>query len=306
MSVVSERDDVEAKLARGEFFWLDICPPGPDDYALLRDVFQFHPLAVEDSEHFGQRAKLEEYDDFVFLVVFGAAPDEDRLVEVHCFYSERFLVTVRRDEAPAFTELRSRFEHGLDPGRPIEVLYRVLDGLVDSFFPVLADFDEPVEAIQAMEAEQRVEHLSDLHRIRRQLVIVRRAVVPERDLLAKLLVGRVTLPGMTADDEHYFRNVYDHLISLAEQIDGHRDLISGAMDLYQTIASNRLNEVIKKLTVIATIFLPLTFITGFFGQNFPWLVEHIGGPGWFFVLGFGLDLLAVAGMLAFFRRRGWF
>jgi magnesium transporter len=90
-----DRADVERSLAGGRFFWLDLQAPTPDDHALLRDVFGFHPLAVEDSEHFGQRAKIEEYDDFTFLVLFGAAPDEDSLVEVHCFYSERFLVTVR-------------------------------------------------------------------------------------------------------------------------------------------------------------------------------------------------------------------
>src|SRR5215467_11639562 len=97
-----DREELQALLDGGSFFWLDLQQPTTDDFAVLRDVFGFHPLALEDSENFGQRAKFEDYDDFVFIVVYGAAPDEDRLVEVHCFYSERYLVTVRRDDAPAF------------------------------------------------------------------------------------------------------------------------------------------------------------------------------------------------------------
>jgi magnesium transporter len=100
------RGKVEELLASGQFFWLDLDKPEPDDFEVLRDVFKFHPLALEDSEHFGQRAKLDDYDEYVFLVVYGAAPDEDRLVEVHCFYSAKYLVTLHRDDCPAFREIR--------------------------------------------------------------------------------------------------------------------------------------------------------------------------------------------------------
>ena len=103
------RENVERLLAGGSFFWIDVDQPDEDDFAILREVFKFHPLAVEDSEKFGQRAKLDDYDDFVFIVVYGAVPDVDRLVEVHCFYSEKFLVTVHRDDAPAFAEVRERY-----------------------------------------------------------------------------------------------------------------------------------------------------------------------------------------------------
>ena len=105
-----DRDAVERLLAAGEFFWLDLDQPTDDDFRILRDVFKFHPLAIEDSEQFSQRAKLEEYDDFVFIVVYGATPDENSLVEVHCFYSERFLITVHHDDCPAFAEIRRRYQ----------------------------------------------------------------------------------------------------------------------------------------------------------------------------------------------------
>ena len=114
------REKVEELLAKGEFFWLDLDRPDPDDFEILRDVFKFHQLALEDSENFGQRAKLDEYDDYVFLVVYGANPDEDRLVEVHCFYSPHYLVTVHRDDCPAFREIRERYAKRAKPiERPI-------------------------------------------------------------------------------------------------------------------------------------------------------------------------------------------
>jgi magnesium transporter len=294
----ADSDEVAAKLDRGELFSLDLYPPTERDYALLRDVFGFHPLAVEDSEHFGQRPKIEDYDDFVFLVLYGASPDEDRLVEIHCFYSEHFLVTVHRDEAPAFAELRRR----LVTPKPIELLYRVVDALVDSFFPVLAEVDERLDAIQEdMLGRLDEAQLHELFDLRRRLVAIRKAIVPERDLVA-----RIDLPGMTPEAERYFRDVYDHLVRLTEAVDAHRDLIGGTMDLYLSTASNRLNAVMKQLAVIATIFLPLTFIAGFFGQNFPWMVDHIGGWAPFVGLGIGLEVAAVGVMLVYFKRRGWF
>jgi magnesium transporter len=302
-----DRAEIEEHLASGDFFWLDIHQPSPDDFSLLRNVFEFHPLAVEDSEHFGQRAKVEDYDDFVFLVVYGAAPDEDSLVEVHCFYSERFLVTVRRDEAPAFDELRERCARGRLEHEPIMLLYQVVDELVDSFFPALADFDDRIDGLQnEMLAQPSQEQLHELYGMRRRLVTLRRAIAPERDLFGRIVAGAVSLPGLTTEAERRFRDVYDHLVRLGEVIDGYRDLLAASIDLYMSSASNRITVVMKQLAVIATIFLPLTFITGFFGQNFPWLVEHIGGATAFIALGVGIELAAVLVLLVYFRRRGWF
>ena len=142
-------DSVEQLLADDGFFWLDLDRPSAADFQVLRDVFKFHPLAIEDSEQFGQRAKLDEYDDFVFVVVYGAAPDDDRLVEVHCFYSERFLITVHRDDCPAFAEIRRRYQRSDKKiEQPSLLLYRVVDGLVDSFFPVLAAFDDRIDELE--------------------------------------------------------------------------------------------------------------------------------------------------------------
>jgi magnesium transporter len=302
------RNNVERLLASGSFFWIDLPQPRKEDFAVLRDVFHFHPLALEDSEHFGQRAKLEDYDDFVFLVVCGAVPDEDRLVEVHCFYSERFLITVHRDEAPAFTEVRHRYEKRRAPIEgPALVLYRIIDALVDSFFPILADFDDRIDELENQTfLHASDEQLQEIFAMKRLLVGMRKAVTPQRDLFASLLGGVAELPGMTTEAERYFRDIYDHLIRISDLIDTYRDLLSSSMDVFLSTVSNRLNVVMKQLAVIATIFLPLTFITGFFGQNFGWMVQNIAGWPAFVGFGIGVEIVTVAILVIFFKRRGWF
>jgi magnesium transporter len=302
------RETVAELLADGGFFWLDLDQPDADDFVILREAFRFHPLAVEDSEHFDQRAKIEDYDDFVFLVVYGASRDEDRLVEVHCFYSERFLVTVHRDDSPAFAEIRRRYQKRDESiERPSLLLYRIVDGLVDSFFPILADFDDRIDELEDdifRHADDR--QLQEIFGMKRLLVGMRKAVSPQRDAFASLIGGVAELPGLAEEDERYFRDVYDHLIRISDLIDSYRDLLTSAMDVYLSTVSNRLNAVMKQLAVIATIFLPLSWLTGFFGQNFGWLVGHVGRWETFFGVGVGTELVALAILLALFKRRRWF
>ncbi len=303
-----DRATVEGLLAGHSFFWLDLDQPAADDFEILRDVFRFHPLAVEDSEHFDQRAKLDDYDDFLFIVVYGATPDGDQLVEVHCFYSERFLITVHHDDCPAFADIRRRYRDRVKAiDKPSLLLYRVIDGLVDSFFPILAAFDNRIDELEnQIFSRADDQQLQEIFRMKRLLVGMRKAVTPQRDTFASLMGRIADLPGLEDEDERYFRDVYDHLIRISDLIDSYRDLLTGAMDVYLSTVSNRLNSVMKQLTVIATIFLPLTFITGFFGQNFGWMVGHIGGLPAFLALGIGSEIILVIVLLTYFKRRGWF
>jgi magnesium transporter len=302
------RETVQRLLDDGQFFWLDLEQPLPGDFDILREVFRYHPLAVEDSESFGQRAKIEPYDDFVFIVLFGAVPDADRLVEVHVFFSEKYMVTVHKDDAPAFTEIRERYAKRSDPvAHPSRLLYRIVDGLVDSFFPILADFDDRIDELEdAIFAHADDRQLQEIFRMKRLLVGMRKSITPQRDAFASLMGGVAELPGMTDDDERYWRDVYDHLIRISDLIDSYRDLLSGAMDVYLSTVSNRLNSVMKQLAIIATIFLPLTWLTGFFGQNFGYMVRGISSSWEFWAFGIGFEVAAVAGLLLMFRRRGWF
>ncbi len=302
-----DRATLEERRANG-FFWLDLHDPTAEDLELLGDVLGFHALALEDSAHFDQRPKLEEYDDFVFLVLYGHAPDEDGLVEVHCYVSEQFLVTLRRDDSPALAALHRSYAGGRDVHPdPVRMLHRVADALVDSFFPALSHFDDRLELIEDdLIRSPKPAHLQDVFTMKRRLARLRKVIVPQRDLLGRLASGAAELPQSSPEVERHFRDVYDHLIRLAEMIETSREVMTAAVDVYLSSSSNRLGEVTKQLAVIATIFLPLTFITGFFGQNFPWLVEHIGGLWSFVALGIGTQLVGALILLVYFKRRGWF
>jgi magnesium transporter len=301
----ADRAAIEKHLSSGEFFWLDLQDPDDSDFEVLREAFEFHPLAIEDSQHFGQRAKLETYDDYIFLVVYGWSPDDDGLVEVHCFYSQRFLVTVHRDDAPALDELRkSCAAHRIDVRDPALTLHRVVDGLVDSFFPVLDGFDLELDELEGefLQAPGN-EPLGRLFSMKRRLATLRRAIAPERDVFAHL--DRDEIPGLDTESARYFRDVSDHLYRLAETIDTVDELTLAAMDVFLSSSSNRMNEVMKQLTIIATIFLPLSYIAGFWGQNFNFMVDHIGSAGAFVVGGIVLELVTGIVLVTYFRRKQW-
>ena len=301
----ADRAAIEKHLRSGEFFWLDLQEPDDADFEVLREAFEFHPLAIEDSQDFGQRAKLEAYGDYIFLVVYGWSPDDDGLVEVHCFYSERFLVTVHRDNAPALDKLKkSCVAHHIDVRDPALTLHRVVDGLVDSFFPVLDGFDVELDELEGdFFRAPRDEPLLRLFSMKRRLATLRRAIAPERDVFAHL--DRDEIPGLDQESARYFRDVSDHLYRLAETIDNFHELTLAAMDVFLSSSSNRMNAVMKQLTLIATIFLPLSYIAGFFGQNFGFMVNHVGSAGAFVLGGVLLQLTTFIFLFAYFRRKHW-
>jgi magnesium transporter len=136
-------------------------------------------------------------------------------------------------------------------------------------------------------------------------VMMRKLVTPQRDMVSTMMAQVVTIPGMTAESERYVRDLYDHLIRISDMVDSYRDLLSGSLDAYMSMVSNRLNDVMKQLTIIATVFLPLSFLTGFFGQNLGWLVNREGSLTAFLIFGIGTEALAVIILLVMFRRRGW-
>jgi magnesium transporter len=187
----------------------------------------------------------------------------------------------------------------------VMVLYRVVDMLVDGYFPVLARFDDQIDELEDEILKAPTEaQLGQLFDMKRSLIALRKVVAPERDVFATLVAGDA-IPGMTPDNERYFRDVYDHLIRVSDLVDSYRDLMSGALDTHLSTVSNRLNVVMKQLTIIATVFLPLSFLTGFFGQNFGWMVARLGSLPVFIGAGVGLQVLTVIGLMVFFRRRGW-
>jgi len=300
-----DRDEIAGLLRRDEYFWLDLTDPSEDEVAALGEVFSFHPLALEDLSKRGQRPKLDDFGDFMFLVYYGmgqGAGVEIELEEVHAFLSGSYLVTSHKHPCAVLEEARERLD-AQSPRSEQFVIYRVLDGLTDSFFPVLERLDERMEALDGEIFDRpQPRQLEEITALRRQLVRLRRVVTPQRDLLARGVDDILEIPGLEADSRNYFRDVYDHAIRISDQIDSYRDLLAGTRDAYLSVVSNRLNQITKQLTVVATIFLPLSFIVGFFGQNFKWMVTNIDSAGAFFALGIGSLLISVAGLLVWFRR----
>jgi magnesium transporter len=297
-------------LARDNFFWLDLTAPSKHDIEKLRELFGFHPLALEDAVHFGQRPKLDQYGDYVFLVFYGAHEHPDgegmSLREVQIFVSGKYVITLHQDDLPALDEQRLRLDGQVLHSEQF-LLYRLFDALTDSFFPPLARIDDEIDELEAaIVAGPSDDQLQRLSALKRELMEMRKVVTPQRDLFARSIDQLSELPGLQLDERDYFRDVYDHLIRISDLIDSYRDLLSSTTDLYLSTVSNRQNEVMKQLAIVGTIFLPLSFIVGFFGMNFAWLVKDGISSTWsFFVFGIGSLLATCAFLLRFFKRKGW-
>jgi magnesium transporter len=304
-------DNVLAALAGTGFFWLDLDDTAADGEVaeLLQVHFHFHPLAVQSAERFKQRPRIDDYENFVYLVARGADPQDKGGAEVHCFWTDRYVVTVHRGDCPVLAPVRARLERhpATQLASPqIVIVYLIVGALVDSFFPYLSAFDDRIDALEDDILKAPTEaQLAELFNMKRALMVTRRLVAPQRDMMASINTGVTDVPGMTDEAARYFRDLYDHLIRLADLVDNYRDLLTSVMDTHLSTVSNRLNVVMKQLTIIATIFLPLSFLTGFFGQNFAVLVRGIMSAWSFWAFAIGLELAAVVGLVMLFRRRGW-
>ncbi len=304
-------EEVTASLRAQQFFWLDL--DGVDDEAasLLGDTIGIHPLDVVAARRFEQRPKIVDGEDYTSMVLYGttAGTAGPELVEAHLLVGTGFVVTIRRGPCPAFDDVRQR----LADHRPrtfqsaqTEILYLITDRLIDSYLPVLEQFDNRIDDLEdAILVRPTEEQLGQLFDMKRSLIAIRRVVSPQRDMFASVSAGIVSIPGVDESDGRYLREIYDRLIRVSDLIDSYRDLLTSVMDTHLSTVSNRLNEVMKQLTIIATVFLPLSFLTGFFGQNFAVLVNAIRGRPAFWGLGIGLEVLCVYGLLYLFRRRGW-
>jgi magnesium transporter len=222
------------------------------------------------------------------------------------FISGAYLVTLHKDALPVLDEQRTRLD-GVVLHSEQFLLYRVFDALTDSYFPLLARLDDEIDELEAaILAGPNDAQLQRLFAMKRMLVAMRKVVTPQRDLFARSIDQLADLPGLQLDERDYFRDVYDHLIRISDLIDSYRDLLSNSTDLYLSTVSNRQNEVMKQLAIVGTIFLPLSFITGFFGMNFGWMINRAIASTWsFFALGLGSLLLTCLFLVRFFRRKGW-
>ena len=283
--------------------WLDVLDPTEDEMKGLQARYGLHRLAIEDSLHLDQRPKLEEYPNHQFIVLqgFTASPEDVcvlTLHEHHFFLGPDWLISVHELPFEGLEAVRKRVteEPELMAGRGVDFLLYLL---VDRNFPILDTFNDEVEELEAQVFENtKPEHLQRIFEMKRALVTLRRTLSPQRDVMG--ILARRGIPNVHERTALYFRDVYDHLVRLYEQIDTGRDLLGNVMEGYLSMVANRTNDITKQLTIFATIFLPLSFITGFFGQNFDVLSQR--GFFWLMlVLVFGLP----AGLVFWFRSRKW-
>ena len=294
------------------FVWFDLAEPTHDDSQLLQSEFELHPVAIEDAALVHERPKIEAYDGYWLVVLHAVTLGRTgKLVshELAVFVGKNFVITIRAHPLYPLDEIERRWlAKGTIPHTATGLLYVMLDTVVDGYYPVAHAYDE-----RLVQLENRVLHakrnppqdvLRDVLGFKRDLVRLRHAVAPVRDILGPLLRGELATldSSMTA----YYRDVYDHALRVTEQVDSVRDLLNSTLDIHLSSEAHRQGEVSKQLTIIATIFLPLTYITGFFGQNFGWMVNHITDGREFLWLGIGAQLITLALLVVYFRRKGWF
>jgi magnesium transporter len=287
---------------------VDVVSPTPGELALLRERFDLHPVAIDACLHVDQRPKLEEYRGQLFVVlhrlVVPDAPNElSTSVELHGFLGERYLITIQDEELLEVKALRERIlsEPGLAERSLVYVYYQICERLSHSNFEALDQLFDTVESIEDSVLNQddpRV--LPKLFLAKRRLASARRLIVPQREVLSLLLESGT--PFVDERSRPYFRRVLDMLMRMSEAIDTQREILSNVLEAHLSIVSNRTNEIMKSLTLLSAIFLPLSFVTGFFGQNFSHLPFDNVALMW---LGLGLCLALPVGMLAWFKSRRW-
>jgi len=282
--------------------WLDIQDPIEADIECLRSEFGFHELALEDVVKRHQRAKVDQYEGYYF-VVFYAVRDLG-VVEVSLFIGENYLVTIHEGEVPEIAETVERWHKNADRithgiGLPV---YSLLDAIVDGYFPVVDDIAERVEVIEDAIFDARPgDNLSEVFVLKKQLLNLRRTLTPERDVLNVLI--RRDDPILGQDMLVYFQDVYDHVVRVLDSIDLYRDQLSGLLEAHLSVVSNRLNVVMKRMTALATILMSVTLVAGVYGMNFANMPELQWEYGYYYALGL---MVALGLILTYvFKRIDW-
>jgi len=292
----------------GTRVWVDVEAPTTEELGLLRERFDLHPVTVDDCARLDQRPKLEEYDRQLFvvlhrLVVDPREPTEVSGVELHAFLGDGYLLTVHDGRIPEVEAVRQRLftERGLQERSLVFAYYLICERVVASNFSALDHLFEAIEGIEDSVLKQEDDDaLPELFDAKRRLAVARRMLMPQREVVALLLESGT--PFIDERSRPYFRRVLDLLIRMSESIDTQREILGNVLDAHLSIVSNRTNAIMKSLTLLSAIFLPLGFVVGFFGQNF----EHLPfGSVPMLVLGMALCVIIPVGMLVWFKSRKW-
>jgi len=309
-------EECKSFLERETTTWIHIQGrPSTDTLEYLGASFNLHPLALEDVHNTVQRPKVDSYNDTLFVILSLPTITDSRInvEQISLFVGTDYLISFHNGDRDPFGSIRKRLENHMgklrDRGADY-LLYALIDTIIDEGFPVLESFGEQIEDLEEelLEAPQK-ETLKNIHDIKRELLLLRRMLWPQREVLNLLIRDEFSL--LKDETTVYMRDCYDHTIQIMDLLETYRDMTTSMLDVYLSSISYRLNDVMRVLTVIATIFIPLTFLVGVYGMNFgindksPWAMPELG---WYYaypVLWLVIILVA-AGMILFFRRRGWF
>ena len=309
-----ETERIAALLSRDEFFWLDLERPSAAELDAMGGVLNIHPLALEDTREFGQRPKLDAYQDHVLLVYYTvreALSEAEGLfepVEIHLYISGGFVVTVRRDACSELDDLHELLVPQ-DTGAEDYLVYRILDALTDAFYPVLEKLEERIDGLESdVLARPDRDQLAQIHRLKQEVNELLRRVTPQRDRFHAGSEIILSLPGLTRGSREYLRDVGDHLAQIAGELTRQHEDLMGLTSTYFNSHQNRLNAIATRFTVAATLFFTWTFVTGFFGQNFGWLVDGVKSRGDFLLFGIGglVGPTILLGVVFYIKREDWF
>jgi magnesium transporter len=308
----ADPEAVRQALTSGEgLLWIDLEAPSEEEASLLREVFHFHHLAIEDcfNSHIDP-AKIDDYGDYLFIIAQAITNPEQsarlETTELDFFLGRNYVVSFHGQPLPFVQELRRRCEkNGLELSRGADFLaHALLDTLVDDYQPLVEVLDEALEQVEEQVlAEPRKSFLQEILLLKRNVQRLRRTLIPQRDVVNRIARGE--FPNVIREDTYvYFRDVYDHVVRVEELVESVRDLADGVLNSYLSAINNRMNDVMKTLSVVATILLPLTFIASIYGMNFqnmPELNWHYG-----YYVAVGMMVTVALGLMVLFRRRRWF
>jgi magnesium transporter len=308
-----DESGIAAQLERDNFFWLDLESPSPEEFERVGGMLGLHPMAMEDSQEFGQRPKVDLYENHVLVVFYTAeiAGGEDatvRPLEVHVYVSGSFVVTVRREPC----DLLDRLHDALLPeGTEAEdyLVYRIFDTLTDAWYPVVAAIESRVDGLEAeVFGNVRREQLSRIYRLRQEVRGHHQLLSEQRDQFKPAADVILNLAGLAHGAREYLRDVGDHLNQITGELHRQYEDLMSLAQTYFNANADRLNRTATRLTVVGTLFVVWTLITGFFGQNFGWLVSNVDTRADFIVFGVGGLALPtiVLGAVFWRKRRDWF
>ncbi len=306
---LSVYDISQALSANTGLLWVDMWDIDDADIDLLTGVFNLHPLTIEDFIMPNVRSKVENFKDYLFLILF-AMDSTDKVKgrintsELDCCLGNNFLITTHNNGINVLSMIKERVrkQSPIMKNSADFLLYSILDYLVDSYLPIINEFDSMVDEMSdELFKDPSNETLKKIYLLKNEIMYLRRTVGPQADMMS--LIARGEFPQIHASNSVYFRNLYDNLVRLNDIVGTSRDVVTGAMEAYVSVVSNRLNEVMKTLTVIATIMMPLTLIASIYGMNFKHMPELSHKLGYPMVVSF-MATIAIF-MLIFFKRKKW-